>query len=185
MKMPTKFVETLSPEEHSSLVENHQTSENFRLRNRSHAILLSFEKYPIAEIARICRVDRDTVSGWIDNWNELGEKGLEDGEKPGRPLILSLEDAQSIEKETVIVFDNAPIHRSEEFAEKIEEWEELGLKIYFLPAYCPSLNKIEMLWEKIKYDWLSWEAYSSYKNLCHELDSILSQIGSKYPITFS
>ncbi len=93
--------------------------------------------------------------------------------------------AQSIEKETVIVLDNAPIHRSEEFAEKIEEWEELGLKIYFLPAYCPSLNKIEMLWEKIKYDWLSWEAYSSYKNLCHELDSILSQIGSKYPITFS
>ncbi len=94
MKMPTKFVETLSPEEHSSLVENHQTSENFRLRNRSHAILLSFEKYPIAEIARICRVDRDTVSGWIDNWNELGEKGLEDGEKPGRPLILSLEEQE-------------------------------------------------------------------------------------------
>jgi len=26
MKVPTKFVETLSPEEHSSLVENHQTS---------------------------------------------------------------------------------------------------------------------------------------------------------------
>ncbi len=84
----------MSPEEHSSLVENHQTSENFRLRNRSHAILLSFEKYPIAEIARICRVDRDTVSGWIDNWNELGEKGLEDGEKPGRPLILSLEEQE-------------------------------------------------------------------------------------------
>ncbi len=56
--------------------------------------MLSFEKYPIAEIARICRVDRDTVSGWIDNWNELGEKGLEDGEKPGRPLILSLEEQE-------------------------------------------------------------------------------------------
>jgi hypothetical protein len=48
--------------------------------------------------------------------------------------------AQSIEKETVIVLDNAPIHRSEEFAEKIEEWEELGLKIYFLPTYCPTLR---------------------------------------------
>lgn len=93
--------------------------------------------------------------------------------------------ARSIERETVVVIDNAPIHRSEEFEEKIQEWEKLGLKIYFLPTYCPSLNKIEMLWEKIKYDWLSWEAYSSYKNLCDELDKVLSQIGSKYRITFA
>lgn len=92
--------------------------------------------------------------------------------------------AQRIEKQTWIVLDNAPIHRSEEFAEKIKEWAKLGLKIYFLPTYCPSLNKIEMLWQKIKYDWLSWDAYSSYKNLCQELDGILSQIGSLYRITF-
>ncbi len=93
--------------------------------------------------------------------------------------------ARNLEKETVIVLDNSPIHRSEEFEEKIEEWAKRKLKIYFLPTYCPSLNKIEMLWEKIKYDWLSWEAYSSYKNLCQELEQILSQIGSKYLITFS
>ncbi len=93
--------------------------------------------------------------------------------------------AQNIGRQTVIVMDNAPIHRSEEFAEKIQEWEKLGLKVYFLPTYCPTLNKIEMLWEKIKYDWLSWEAYSSYKNLCEELDKVLSQIGSIYYITFS
>ncbi len=58
-------------------------------------------------------------------------------------VVISCFDliAQSIEKETVIVLDNAPIHRSEEFQEKIEEWERQGLKIYFLPTYCPSLNK--------------------------------------------
>lgn len=94
MKVPTKFIKTLSQEEHSRLVENHQTSENFRIRNRSHAILLSVERFPIAEIARICRVDRDTVSLWIDNWNEFGEKGLEDEEKPGRPPILTLEEQE-------------------------------------------------------------------------------------------
>ena len=93
--------------------------------------------------------------------------------------------AQSLEKKTWIVLDNAPIHRSEEFEEKIKEWAKLGLRIYFLPTYCPSLNKIEMLWQKIKYDWLSWEAYSSYKNLCQELDKVLSQIGSLYRITFA
>ncbi|MEO8072618.1 MAG: IS630 family transposase [Acidobacteriota bacterium] len=93
--------------------------------------------------------------------------------------------AQHLEKETVIVLGNSPIHRSEEFEETIKEWAKLGLKIYFLPTYCPSLNKIEMLWEKIKYDWVSWEAYSSYKNLCEELDKVLSQIGSKYLISFA
>lgn len=89
MKVPTKFVKTLSQEDLNKLIRNHQTNENFRLRNRSHAILLSGEKFPIAQIAKICRVDRDTVSGWIDNWNEFGEKGLADDEKPGRPPILT------------------------------------------------------------------------------------------------
>lgn len=92
--------------------------------------------------------------------------------------------AATLERETVIVIDNAPMHTSEEFEDKIEEWAELGLTIYRLPSYCPELNKIEMLWEKIKYDWLSWEAYKSEKSLRQELDKVLSQIGSKYLITF-
>lgn len=94
MKVPTKFVKTLSQEEHNRLIENHQTSGNFRVRNRSHAILLSFEKFPIVEIARICRVDRDTVSGWIDNWNEFKFEGLTDEEKTGRPLVLTLAEQE-------------------------------------------------------------------------------------------
>ncbi len=96
MKVPTKFIKTLSEEERSRLVENHQTSGNFRLRNRSHAILLSFERFPVAEIARICRARRDTVSLWIDNWNEFGEQGLEDEEKTGRPPLLTLEEQEKV-----------------------------------------------------------------------------------------
>lgn len=92
---------------------------------------------------------------------------------------------RTLEQKTVIVIDNAPIHRSQEFEEKIAEWAERGLHIYYLPTYCPSLNKIEMLWKKIKYEWLSFEAYTSYKNLCEELDQVLSQIGSKYYVTFA
>jgi len=94
MKIPTKFVKTLSAEEHNKLLGNHQTSDNFRIRNRSHAILLSCSKFSIAEIARICRVDRDTVSLWIDNWNEFGFTGLEDEGKPGRPPILTVEEQE-------------------------------------------------------------------------------------------
>jgi transposase len=92
MKVPTKFVKTLSEEEFTGLIENHQRAETFRVRNRSHAILLSFEKFPVAEIAKICRVDRDTISAWIDNWNQYGGKGLEDDERAGRPPILTPEE---------------------------------------------------------------------------------------------
>lgn len=98
MNVPNKFIETLSEDDYNKLVENHQRSENFRVRNRSHAIVLSFEKYPIEEIAVICGVHRNTVSRWIERWNEGGLKGLGDVAKNGRPPILTLEEqARTIE----------------------------------------------------------------------------------------
>ena len=94
MNMPNKFVKHLSDEQERQLIENHQTSDNFRVRNRSQAILLSFQKHSIDEIAAVCRVHRTAVSRWLDNWNECGFEGLKDEEKPGRPPILSLEEAE-------------------------------------------------------------------------------------------
>jgi Homeodomain-like domain len=64
MNVPNKFVERLSEADYTKLVENHQQSKNFRVRKRSHAILLSFQKYPIDEIAAICGVHRNAVSRW-------------------------------------------------------------------------------------------------------------------------
>ena len=92
MNVPNKFVEILSEEDYTKLVENHRKSENFRVRNRSHAIVLSFEKYSIDEIAAICGVHRNAVSRWLNRWNECGLKGLSDVEKNGRPPILTLEE---------------------------------------------------------------------------------------------
>lgn len=92
MNVPNKFVKILSEEDYTKLVGNHQKSENFRVRNRSHAILLSFQKYPIDEIAAICGVHRNAVSRWINRWNEFGLQGLCDVEKNGRPPILTLEE---------------------------------------------------------------------------------------------
>lgn len=89
-----------------------------------------------------------------------------------------------IEKETWVVIDNAPVHISEEFEDEIERWAKRGLHIYFLPAYCPELNLIEHLWRKIKYEWLPLSAFASNKAFAQALDNILSQVGSKYQITF-
>lgn len=88
MNMPNKFVKTLGDKDYQKLLENYQTATNFRVRNRSNAILLSFQKYPVDEIARICRVHRTTICIWIDKWN--AHQRLEDKERSGRPPILNL-----------------------------------------------------------------------------------------------
>ncbi|MFR9590589.1 MAG: transposase, partial [Rikenellaceae bacterium] len=61
------------------------------------------------------------------------------------------EFCQTITKRTVVVIDNAPIHRSKKFMAKVEQWRELDLWIYFLPPYSPELNIIEILWRFMKY----------------------------------
>ena len=96
MNMPNKFIEALSDKDYQKLLENYQTATNFRVRNRSQAILLSFQKYPVDEIAQICRVHRTTICIWIDIWN--AHQRLEDKERSGRPPTLNLEEqAKAIE----------------------------------------------------------------------------------------
>jgi len=92
MNVPNKFIRMLSEDDYDKLVEKHQTATNFRIRNRSHAILLSFQKKSIAEIADICQVHRNAVCRWINRWNEQGLDGLADVQQTGRPPILTLEE---------------------------------------------------------------------------------------------
>ena len=92
--------------------------------------------------------------------------------------------AAQIVKRTVVVLDNSPIHRSNKFKAKIKEWEEKDLLIYFLPPYSPELNLIEILWRRIKYNWLSFDAYLCFQNLKERLENVLQNIGLKYDIIF-
>ena len=89
-----------------------------------------------------------------------------------------------IVKKTVVILDNAPIHKTKKFKAKIEEWRKQDLLIFFLPAYSPELNLIEILWRRIKYQWLSFTAYSSFQNLKENLQSVLLNFGKKYDIIF-
>lgn len=85
----------------------------------------------------------------------------------------------------LVVLDNAPPHRSEAFEAKIRSWEQAGLYLLFLPTYSPELNLIEILWRKLKYDWLPLSAYESFKELKEKLESTLKEVGSKYRLSFA
>lgn len=88
-------------------------------------------------------------------------------------------------KPALVVIDNAPIHTSDEFEEEIERWEEAGRYVKLLPPYSPELNLIEILWRKIKYEWLPLDAYQGFKKMTDALFEVIKGIGSKYRITFA
>ena len=102
-------------------------------------------------------------------------------------IIQCLDDfVTKIKKPTVVIMDNAPIHKAKAMMNKRKEWESKELFIFFLPKYCPHLNRIETLWRKIKYEWLKPKDYKSWKTFTNAVKNILVSFGSeKYNINFS
>lgn len=100
-------------------------------------------------------------------------------------VILCIESFfPKVDKRTVIVMDQAPIHTSYAMQDKREEWAERNLEIFELPSYSPELNLIEILWRFIKYTWLDVSAYQSWLSLVEQVDSILRGFGEEYVINF-
>lgn len=93
--------------------------------------------------------------------------------------------SKSISGPIYLIMDNSPIHKCDDFLEKIPEWEKAGIFIKFIPPYSPELNKIEILWRFIKYKWLPFSSFSNFGNFQFNLFEILKGIGSKYRINFS
>lgn len=85
----------------------------------------------------------------------------------------------------LVVLDNASIHRSGVFKEKLTGWQQRGVCLHFLPPYRPELNLIEVLWRKVKYEWLPLDAYQSYVHLKNWVLEILGNVGEKFHITFA
>ena len=131
------------------------------------------------------RYGRINVLGFMNRNNDLHAFMFEQSIHTG--VVIACFDAfcQTITKKTVVVVDNASIHRSEEFEDRIPSWKKRGLLIKYLSPYSPELNLIEILWRRIKYTWLPFSAYECLNALSGALETILSQVGSEYQITFA
>ncbi len=92
---------------------------------------------------------------------------------------------ETITKPTVIVLDNAPANRNRKMRERIPYWEARGLYVFYLPVYSPHLNIAEILWRKLKYEWLSPADYLDWENLKYQVRLGLSNVGSLLKINFS
>lgn len=63
---------------------------------RAHAVLLSDQGYKIDTIAEIFDRDRDTVSVWLNNWENHAFDGLDDAPRSGRPPSTSAAEDRTI-----------------------------------------------------------------------------------------
>lgn len=92
----------------------------------------------------------------------------------------------SNDRYTVVMVDNASIHTSKKFRERIADWIlEKKLWVCFLPTYSPELNLIEILWRKVKYEWLNLLSIKSFAEFEEEVARVFSLFGDEYIISFS
>ena len=124
------------------------------------------------------------VVGLMTRKNKLYFEILETTFNSDRIICFMNRFVEQTVKKTIVILDNSPIHKSKKFMAKIEEWKEKDVLIYFLPPYSPELNLIEILWRRIKYQWLDFDAYKSFQNLKEKLNFVLNNFGIKYDIKF-
>ena len=124
------------------------------------------------------------VVGLMTRKNKLYFETLETTFNSDRIISFMNRFVEQAVKKTIVILDNSPIHKSKKFMAKIEQWKEKDVLIYFLPPYSPELNLIEILWRRIKYKWLDFDAYKSFENLKEKLNFVLTNFGTKYDIKF-
>jgi transposase len=90
-----------------------------------------------------------------------------------------------LKKQTVVVLDNAKVHTSRKFKERLVYWQNRGLYIFYLPPYCPHLNIIERLWMELKFRWLKPEDYICSQSLFLATVMALGAVGKELFIQFS
>lgn len=90
-----------------------------------------------------------------------------------------------IKRPTVIVLDNASIHKTKAIKKVMDDWQRQGLYLFFLPPYSPHLNPIERLWKEIKEGWLLPEDYLTKEHLFYAVDRICNAVGKEVKLNFS
>ena len=127
---------------------------------------------------------RLNVLGFMNKRNELEAYTIEGPVNSAVVIHFFNEFCKTIKGPTVVVVDNASIHRSEAFQEELPKWEKEGLLVFYLPEYSPELNLIEILWRFIKYEWIEFWAYASFDRLVQYVEGAIRDFGVKYKINF-
>ncbi len=86
-------------------------------------------------------------------------------------------------KKVVIVLDNASVHTGKIMKDAVAFYKNKNVDFHFLPPYSPELNRIERLWHKMKYTWMTAKRRTK-KELEEAIDDMCDGFGEKYIFSF-
>ena len=89
-----RFIENLCWLEIRLLQRIYKESKKHYVRQRAHCILLSYQRYQVADLATIFSKTERTIYTWLDSWETYHFVGLYDEEGRGRKPKLD-NDQQS------------------------------------------------------------------------------------------
>lgn len=124
------------------------------------------------------RSARLNIFGMITRRNEY--EGFTTQESIDADKILAYLDhlSFSVTKKTVVVMDNASVHRNKKIKELRKIWEGRGLFLFYLPPYSPQLNPAEILWRMLKTKWIRPCDYATTDSLFYATNMALAAIGN-------
>ena len=91
----------------------------------------------------------------------------------------------NVTKKTVIVLDNASVHRNRKVKELRKIWEKRGLYLFYLPPYSPELNPAEILWRILKGKWIRPIDYETTDSLFYCTNRALASVGTNLFVNYS
>ena len=91
----------------------------------------------------------------------------------------------NVTKKTVIVLDNASVHRNRKVKELRKIWEKRGLFLFYLPPYSPELNPAEILWRILKGKWIRPIDYETTDSLFYCTNRALASVGTNLFVNYS
>ena len=111
---------------------------------------------------------------------------LREGSLTADLFVLAVNDfVQQLTGPTVLVLDNASVHKAHVVQACHQQWAAAGLQLLFLPPYSPELNHIELLWHRCKHYWIRPQDYASDLTLLQRLEHVLCNVGKQYTVTFA
>ncbi len=88
-----KRIEPLSDAECETLRAAWKEGPNSRVRQRAQAVYLANRGYGRIALSALFEVGVDTISAWLDGWEQAGLRGLYDEPRSGRPPIYTPDEA--------------------------------------------------------------------------------------------
>lgn len=90
----SRFIRKLTKIQFSRLESLRDDGETSRIRHRAHAILLSYQRTTVVELAKIFQTSRQTISQWLGRWEADRFSGIADLPRPGAPTKLTEKEQQ-------------------------------------------------------------------------------------------